>query len=783
MDAFNEHNQGSRELRPTETKGGISLDVLLEQIDLCLNSGLLKEAARFLAKAERMAASEPERMCVVDRLLLHGTLGGYFDSTEKLFTEQQLRHPEDKDLEVSHKIFRHIAGWDQTVLANEEIEGTVLASEIHKKLLQLLDSIAPLPLIESLAALSWQGRAEMFLPNEIASWADLEDVISHIGERVLPYPLEALLGEAWFSDPSRGDYARLSQLRNILPETKNVPAFADVVAYLSILQDVSRRELSSALDNLTALMAGHSAWLWLRIVDLSAYFGQPQQWKKVCLWLQKQERQQITLQLHPLLHAFADIVVSASANGKSPLSSRQMELLVQQIGLEPNIKIIFWQAQPATNAVVRNLLHECVSREDVPSSWTDLIYPSIRAGLNSLRAAQKRDVVSVQSAWSQLPEKLRERPEIQQTVQQVAVSMVGKDAPTMTPEFWLNVLPLWVAGQPDALIPVLNQLTQSPERDWLLSHCIVSLAKSNQGDCRRWLKKRREDFTEIGWSNLSETLGRLDPLWKQELEELTLSQQTKQLLHEFDKKIESKKIGEYELKGFREKVPARERFLSPVFRRLAQLLCPPLFVPTSFEHWYSVFALRQYWADAMSAERQSALNTLDDSSRPLIHRLLDEPLRPLLIDVANITLNEQIIGQGTGNPFAALERIWAASWIQGFYPILTYADASFWQNYKAGMEQLHFDRLCLDHRIQVAANTGDHRSKADFDILLALDEQNWQQCASMLTRDNFAKKKDIWVDMFPWLQNSYRNLRMEFNVSSAGQLILTPANGQRFEVP
>ena len=784
MDISNNNISNVYEGELTGSKQSISLDAALTQIDVFLASGRLMDASRLLLRAERIAPTEADRGYLIDRFLLHGTLAGFFDATEILFTKQQLRHPQDEDLEDTYSMFRQIAGWDRPVTSQVLTDGSSLASLIHEELNHLLEGVNPLRYLTSLAALCLHGEQEWSLSQAVADWANLEELILSVGERVLPYRLEALLGEAWYCDSKRGIYPRLPHLQSVLQGATNVPAFADVVTYLCILQDISQRRLPNALDGLTTLIAGRSDWLWLRIIDLSAYFGNLQQWKIVCLWIKKQERQRVTMLFHPLLHAFAAIVVLISAGDNPPLlTSSQTDLLNKQTWLDTTMQVKLWEAQPTTSAVIHDLLNECILGDGISPSWTDLMHHCLNLQLSFLRAARKLDVVNIHALWKQLPEALRQQANLTHEVHRVAVIMIGSDAPLGTPEFWLDILPLWNPAQPEALAPMLDQLSCSPERDWLLTRCMELLAKSQPEECRRWLKKHQHDFTKFGWSNLGVKLGRIDLLWSQEVEEISLSAHMQKTLRVLDLELERMTVGDHELKLFVGKLSAKEQFLSPILKRLGQLLSPPLFAPTSFEHWFPVHALRKDWARLTLEEKQQALDTLDHNRHPTTHRLLNDPLRPFLIDAANITLNEQIVSQGGGDPFTVLERIWAAAWNEGFYPILTYADASFCSRYKLGSGQEHLHRLIRERRIQVAANTGDHRQYADFDILAAINEESWQHCGAILTRDNYTKSSDMWTGMFPWLRGSYRDMRMDFSVSITGQLSLMTSSGQQIKVP
>ena len=762
-----------------------SFEANLSRIDALLAHGQLKEASLFLSKAERLAITVTTRQAVIQRVLCFGTLAGHFDATEKLFREQLAQHPKDETWKDDYKIFRQIAGWSRPPVSIAFSLQVPLETHIHSGIKALLHSSNPLACLQSLAALSLQVEADLLLPMALAGWTDLESILGAVGERVLPYRLEAVLGEAWFAGPARGNYPRLPHLRSLMPEARNVPALSDVVAFLQVLESLSCRRVADALENLDTLMTGHSPWLWLRVLDLSLYFGTPSHWKKVCFWIQKQERQDGHLQSHPSLPAFAEVAVFASANDAPPLfTPTQLTLLNKQILQEQPSQVPLWTARPENNPIIADILTECITQESVPSVWIETTHPLLRAGLDFLRAIHREDVSALKTLWKQMPDALRQRPDLQQMVQQTAVTLIGDDAPQMTPDFWLEVLPLWKEADLASLIPVLDQLKPGPEKDWALTQCIKLGASAQPENCSQWLKKRWRDFSKAGWTNLKDLLINADPKWERELEEITLSPQTRDFLRDLNKNHKKKTFTGNELKNTLLSVPAKECLNSDVFTQFIYLLFPPKFQPTSLENWYSIHALREYWNRLEPDRRLSALASLEQQGHSILCRVLDEPLRPLLIDVANITLNAKIVGQGGGDPFATLERIWAAAWDQGLYPILTYADSSFWSNYReTEMAQKHFDRLVRDGQIHVADATGDHRRTADFHILAAIHDMNWQECASILTGDHYQKKSDPWSDMFPWLSGRYKKLKMEFEVSVTGQLVLTTSSKQRIEVP
>ena len=769
--------------RVNNGKSEIGLESNLAEIDALLGSGQLKKASRLLSRLERLAVTAEEHRSIMKRVLFHGILVGHFDTTVKLFTEQLVRYPQDENLKLDFHQFREIAGWSLSCDANTGATELNIASKIHECLRFLLHSDAPLVHLQSLAVLSLQGADDSSLPAALANWADLENIILGVAERVLPFRMEALLGEAWLAVPARGSYPRLPHLQDILTEAENVPAFADVVAFLQVLESISRRDIISALENLTTLMAGRSAWLWLRLLDFSAYFGSPKHWKTICLWIQRQERLPQPLQLPPLLPAFAEVVASAVSD--TPLLTvKQVASLKKQMLQQSTPLVNLWAAQPETSPVVAGLLSDCILLEEVPLIWTQTMYPALKTGLDFLRAAHRQDFDSLQSAWKQMPDTLRQRSDLRQTVQHLAASVVGNDPPQLEPDLWLDFLPMWKEFRPDLVWPVIDQLKPGPEKDWLRNQYVKLGAYSQAEICSQWLRKRWRDFSETGWAELKRILIDSDPRWGQELEEIALSPQTKKCLRDLEQTYGKKIVSNYDLKNILQAVPAKECLVSRIFAQFVYLLFPPRFQPTSFEDWYSIHALRVYWDRLEPDRRLYALDWLEKQGHSALRRVLNEPLRPLLIDVANIALNAQIVGQGGGDPFTAIERIWAEAWSQGFYPILTYADSSFWSNYRESeIAQKHFDYLVRERRIQIADATGDYRRTADFHILNAIDEEKWQGYASVLTRDHFGKRGDPWAGMFPWLSHDYKKLKMEFEVSVTGQLSLVTSSKQKLDIP
>ena len=197
------------------------------------------------------------------------------------------------------------------------------------------------------------------------------------------------------------------------------------------------------------------------------------------------------------------------------------------------------------------------------------------------------------------------------------------------------------------------------------------------------------------------------------------------------------KANEREIRLALFKVSGDDLHYPQIWQLLADFLRSDFFSHCSKAQWEMVSAFREKTRVLDQDEIQAVISVLEDKEQTVIDEMFFQTLKPILIDVNNLVIDNAVKPYVT-DVFDFVEDVWQALVAARFYPILSFIDKPKRSDYTPDIMR-HLNRLMDETKI--AATTGQVGLEASADYHILIEAGRWleHQVPLIVTNDYFAK--------------------------------------------